>query len=283
MSTWIVSDLHGCGESFEKLRTVMQFDPTEDTLYLVGDLVNRGPRSLETLRWIVEHKHCVHAVLGNHDLHLLWCALGAGMPKGRDTLYDILHAPDAEALISWLRTQPFARLVGDTLIVHAGIHPRWTIEETLEHSERLQGILSGAGAGRFLDRMRARHKEKESDAADFDAIDVFTRMRTLVRGSQQLDETYSGTLAKIPSHLQPWFRALSPHPRPKQVFFGHWAALGFHEEAPYIGIDTGCIWGGGLTAWRLEDGVRIFQPALDEPVKLTDGQRRANAPSLQKL
>lgn len=283
MSTWIVGDLHGCGESFAALRDAIKFDPNHDTLVLVGDLVNRGPTSLETLRWIVAHAHCVQAVLGNHDLHLLWCALGAGMPRGRDTLYDILHAPDAEALISWLRAQPFARQVGDALIVHAGLHPNWSVEETLRHSDTIQGILNSPGAGRFLDRMRARLHDQPNDAEHFAIIDVLTRMRTLDRRTHTLNDTYSGTLAELPANLIPWFRVPSPHARPSNVFFGHWAALGFHQEGPYIGLDSGCVWGRGLTAWRLEDRKCVYQNAVDSKVQHADGERRANGPTLQKI
>lgn len=265
MSTWIVGDVHGCGESFAALRARIQFQPNTDHLIFVGDLVNRGPTSLETLRWIVEHEHCVTTVLGNHDLHLLWCALGAGMPRGRDTIAEIINAPDADALIDWLRRQPLAAMHNGALIVHAGIHPAWTVEEALSWSEVLSERLQGPDAGRFLNRMRGGLHQEDEDAAEFYALDVLTRMRTLHRGTRTLCYSYSGTLREVPRNLKAWFRARSPHARPAQVFFGHWAALGFHVEAPYICVDSGCVWGRGLTAWELETGTRIFQPAIDAP------------------
>lgn len=293
MSTWIIGDLHGCAASFRALRDTLNFDETRDTLVLVGDLVNRGSGSLETLRWIVEHKHCVRTVLGNHDIHLLWCALGSGTPHGRDTLLEILQAPDAHVLIQWLRAQPFAQIIGDAvtgdtvtgdtvtgdtvtgdaLVLHAGIHPHWRVKDALHWSDRLQAQLQAPDAGAFLDRMREERAEHPDDHAAFEAMDVFTRMRVLERSDLSLNTTYSNTLENIPEHLVPWFRVQSEHPRPRAVFSGHWAALGFHQEPPYIALDSGCVWGNGLTAWRLEDGHHVFQPAIDPPVTQSDGQR----------
>lgn len=265
MSTWIVGDVHGCGETFAKLRERIQFQPDTDHLIFVGDLVNRGPTSLETLRWIVAHDHCVSTVLGNHDLHLLWCALGAGMPRGRDTIAEIIDAPDADELIGWLRKQPFAIKKKGVLIVHAGIHPSWSVKEALSWSQLLSERLQSPDAGRFLNRMRAGHHKERGDTAEFHALDVLTRMRTLRRGTRALTYNYSGPLSEVPKGQKAWFRARTPHSRPAQVFFGHWAALGFHVEAPYICVDSGCVWGRGLTAWELETGTRVFQPALDAP------------------
>lgn len=273
MSTWIIGDLHGCAASFRALRDRLNFDETRDTLVFVGDLINRGSGSLQTLRWVVEHKHCVRTVLGNHDIHLLWCALGKGTPHGRDTLLDILQAPDAPALIQWLRAQPFAQIIGGALIVHAGIHPRWRIEDALRWSDKLQKQLQAPDAGTFLDRMRRSRDEHPSDHAAFEAMDILTRMRALKRSDLSLDTTYTNTLQNVPEHLVPWFRVQSEHPRPPAVFSGHWAALGFHQEPPYIALDSGCVWGNGLTAWRLEDGHHVFQPAIDPPVTQSDGQR----------
>lgn len=276
MSTWIIGDLHGCAASFRALRKTLNFDSSHDTLVFVGDLVNRGSGSLETLRWVVEHQHCVRTVLGNHDIHLLWCALGAGTPHGRDTILEILQAPDAPTLIDWLRAQPFAQMIGnagEALVVHAGIHPHWRVEDALRWSDRLQAQLQAPDAGAFLDRMRQARDAPPTDRHAFVAMDVLTRMRTLKRSDLSLDMTYNNTLQNIPPHLVPWFDVPSEHPRPRAVFSGHWAALGFHQSPPYIALDSGCVWGNGLTAWRLEDGYHVFQPAIDPPVIQSDGQR----------
>lgn len=274
MSTWVIGDLHGCGQSFAKLRESIQFSPERDTLILVGDLVNRGSSSLETLRWIVANDACVRVVLGNHDVHLLWCALGAGMPKGLDTLQEIIDAPDSATLIAWLRKQPFVRTEADALIVHAGIHPSWSVEDARAWSQKLSARLQASDAGAFLDRMRARFPIDDDEGALFLALDVLTRMRAVSRTTAALDEQFSGTLADMPKADVPWFRVPAVHPRPKHVFFGHWAALSFHVELPYVGLDSGCVWGRGLTAWRLDDGHTHFEPAVDGPPSMTDGQRR---------
>lgn len=276
MSTWIIGDLQGCAASFGALRKKIAFDPSRDVLHLVGDLVNRGPASLDTLRWVFEHRHCVHTVLGNHDLHLLWCALGSGTPHGRDTLLDILHAPDADELIDWLRTQPLLRVLEDAVIVHAGIHPTWRIASALEKATAAQRQLQSTHAGDFLDRMRAQNPQNQSEAEIFQDLDILTRMRTLYRADLSLNTRYAGTLENIPSDAVPWFQVPSQHPRPLPIFFGHWAALGVHQHPPYHALDSGCVWGNSLTAWRLEDGTIVQQPAIDPPVEQTDGQRLAH-------
>lgn len=283
MNTWIVGDLHGCEDTFAALRQTIDFRPQQDRFVFVGDLINRGPKSLETLRWIVQHQDCVSTVLGNHDIHLLWCALGAGMPKGRDTLYDILHAPDAPELIEWLRKQPFTLRLEDALVVHAGLHPTWTVDDALTWSDRLSSILQGPNAGRFLDRLRAGLNDDLADRDAFHAMNVLTRMRTLEVGTHALDLRYSGTLDDLPVNLLPWFEIESEHPRPAQVFFGHWAALHAHVATPYICLDSGCVWGRGLTAWHLETGARVYQPAIDEAPVLKDGQRRPDRTHFRKL
>lgn len=274
MSTWVIGDLQGCGQSFAKLRESIGFSAERDTLVLVGDLVNRGSTSLETLRWVVQNDASVRVVLGNHDLHLLWCALGAGTPKGRDTIQEIIDAPDCDLLISWLRRQPFVRYAGDALIVHAGLHPSWSVEDAQRWSDKLSARLQADDAGAFLDRVRARFPKDDDEKQLFFAHDVLTRMRTLSRRTLELDEHYSGPLDDVPEGRVPWFRVRALHPRPKHVFFGHWAALGFHSERPYTALDSGCVWGRGLTAWRLEDGYVHYEPAIDTPPVMTDGQRR---------
>src|SRR5699024_9381915 len=145
MSTWIIGDLQGCADSFEALRTAIHFDPARDTIYLVCDLVNRGPASLYTLRWVFQHQHCVFPVLGNHDLHLLWCALGRRVPNGRDTLAEILQAPDRDELIACLQKQPLIRQWNDALMVHAGIHPQWSIHEAIQRANAAQAKLQSSG------------------------------------------------------------------------------------------------------------------------------------------
>lgn len=263
MARWIVGDLHGCGETFARLRASIGLDQSDDTLILVGDLINRGPTSLETLRWIVDNRERVRVVLGNHDVHLLWCALGSGMPKHKDTLKEILNAPDRERLIAWLREQPFALVEDDALIVHAGIHPTWSVDYALEMSARIRARLLADDAGSFLNRMRAGYPQNDDERELFLAMDVLTRMRTLHRHNLAMDATYSGPLDELPGGSIPWFSAHAEHPRPERVFFGHWAALGYHRHGVYQCLDSGAVYGRSMTAWRLEDGVVHVEPALE--------------------
>ncbi len=263
MSTWIIGDLQGCGKSFSALRDNIAFQQEKDTLILVGDIVNRGPTSLETLRWVVEHQHCVQTVLGNHDIHLLWCALGNGQPRGRDTLDEILEAPDRHELIEWLRQQPLILNLPQAVVVHAGLHPTWSLAHAYKWAQHIHAMLTGDEAGDFLDRMRADAPQNDHEQRVMDALDVLTRMRALNRNDLRPNFGYNGTLNKVPSELVAWFLVPAQHARPPHVFFGHWAALGFHTYGPYVGLDSGCVWGNGLTAWCLEDGRQVFQPAVD--------------------
>src|SRR5690625_813470 len=273
MNTWIIGDLQGCADSFEALRQRIHFDSTRDAIYLVGDIVNRGPGSLRTLRWVYQHRQSTFTVLGNHDLHLLWCALGSGTPRGPDTILESLKAPDADELIAWVRQQPLVRQIHQAIIVHAGIHPTWTLQETLTRAEAAEHKLQSEDAGAFLDRMRKRTPANAEDAHLMESLNVLTRMRTLERSDLSLNLDYNGTLADLPEHLTPWFDVPSDHARPGQVFFGHWAALGFHVQTPYIALDSGCVWGNALTAWHLEKDNTVVQPAIDRPVEQTDGER----------
>ena len=263
MSKWIIGDLHGCAATFGQLRAAIEFDETRDRLILVGDLINRGPASLQTLRWIVDHQNSLRTVLGNHDLHLLWCALGCGMPKHKDTLDDILQSPDREELIHWLRAQPLALEEDDALIVHAGIHPDWTVDYAQTMSERASQCLRADDAGNFLNRWRAGYPNDDSEREIFRAMDILTRMRTLRRDTLALDLAYSGALADTPASNIAWFKADTAHARPAQVFFGHWAALGFHSHQRYQCLDSGAAWGRAMTAWRLEDGRFVTRPTVE--------------------
>lgn len=270
MNTWIIGDLQGCAESFAALRKKLCFDRTRDTIYLVGDIVNRGPASLETLRWVYQHRDCVFPVLGNHDLHLLWCALGSGVPHGRDTILEILRAPDVDTLIEWLRQQPLARTLEDALIVHAGVHPSWTIEDTIRRAKVAETILQSPDAGAFLNRMRRGEPHTHHEAQIIETLDVLTRMRALHRNDWSLDAHYSGGLPDLPDALIPWFEVPTTHPRPDRIFFGHWAALGVHVHLPYVALDSGCVWGNALTAWHVDNETTVTQAAIDRPVTHTD-------------
>lgn len=270
MSTYAIGDLQGCFDEFEALLARIGFRPDADRLLLVGDLVNRGPGSLPALRWVHAHRDNVDCVLGNHDLHLLAVSLGLSKIKGKDTLGGILAAPDAPILLGWLRTQPLVRKIGSHLMVHAGLLPQWSTAQALACSDEVQAALTGPDYREFMSQMYGNKPDGWDDGLKgWDRlraiVNTCTRMRMLTKKAR-LDFDYKGELADAPDNLRPWFDF--PHDRDETVLCGHWSALGLLQRKDVIALDTGCVWGGKLTAVRLEDGVvyqeRSRQPVTDE-------------------
>lgn len=257
MATWAIGDVHGCFRTLQALLGRMDLDVRRDRLWMVGDLVNRGPRSLKVLRWAYELDKEIgerfQVVLGNHDLHLIARYLGAADARPRDTLKKVLKAADAPELIDWLRRRPFVhleRIAGrDYVLVHAGLRPGWSPEDVIEKAKRLERRLRGPKAARLLQRRNRK------------PLVAFTRMRMLDRKGRTHD--YSGSLKDAPSKLGPWFRAVPRSCPERTIVCGHWAALGLRLEPDLIALDTGCVWGGRLTAVRLEDR-RVVQEARSD-------------------
>ncbi len=246
MATWAVGDVHGCFRTLEALIGRLDVDTSRDRIWMVGDLVNRGPRSLQVLRWAHalsdEMGDRFQVVLGNHDLHLVARGLGVAGARRGDTLEEILEAPDAPDLIGWLRRRPFIhfeRIGGDDFVlVHAGLLPGWSPKAAHDTGKRLQRQLQGRDATRLL-RSRAV------------ALAAFTRMRMLDSAARPHD--YNGPLEQAPKRLRPWFE-VEPRGCPGHtVVCGHWAALGLQLRTDLVALDTGCVWGGRLTAVRLDD------------------------------
>jgi len=293
MATWAIGDVHGCFRTLEALLERLDLDVRRDRLWLVGDLVNRGPRSLEVLRWARRLERTMagrfRTVLGNHDLHLIARWLGLVEEKPGDTLNPILDAPDAPDLIAWLRKRPFVHVepVGGRghVLVHAGIPPGESPQAAVESSRRLERLLQGSGAARLLSRTgRAapaaasaarRHpdgrgpegpEERASTSGtmtsrDRNALAAFTRMRML-DGSLRL-AGYNGTLEEAPAGLRPWFE-MEPRGCAGQVIVcGHWAALGLRLQEDLAALDSGCVWGGRLAALRLDDRTLVEQNLVD--------------------
>ncbi len=263
MATYAIGDVQGCFRTFERLLRRVAFDPTRDRLWLAGDLVNRGPRSLEVLRWLVEHDAVVTAVLGNHDLYLLARHARILGARRRDTLGPVLKAPDAGRLVDWVRHRPLLHREGSFLMVHAGLLPRWTVEEAEERARAIETELRGENFVRLLGDVRrhdnglsASHRALRADLA------VFTRVRML-RRSGEPEYMYNDRPEVAPPHLRPWFEA--PHRRGETtVIFGHWAALGLRLQAGSVALDTGCAWGNTLSAYRLEDAEVFQEPNADD-------------------
>jgi bis(5'-nucleosyl)-tetraphosphatase (symmetrical) len=266
MATYAIGDIQGCYRSLQALLAKLRFRKETDRLLLVGDLVNRGPGSLEVLRWALEQGAAVEAVLGNHDLHLLAVASGAADVKGKDTLDPILEAPDAEALLGWLRARRLLYVEDGVAIAHAGLYPGWSLPMAERLSAEVSAELMGGRAKDFFKHMYGGEPRAwRDDLTGYDRLrfitNVFTRMRMLHK-SGEVEFRWKGGVKNVPADLLPWYDA--PHaPRGVTVIFGHWSALGLLVRDDVVGLDTGCVWGGTLTALRLEDR-KIFQvEALD--------------------
>lgn len=257
MSTYVIGDIHGRFDVLMSLIQAISYRPETDRLWFVGDLVNNGPRNAEVVRWVRDQGDRAAVVLGNHDLHMLAVASGASKVRKKDTFSDLLDAPDAHELLTWLRHRPMLHEDDGWLMVHAGLLPQWSLEVARACARDLEEALRGPDPRAFFTRMYGNTPARWSEDLPREdrlrlTVNALTRMR-VCRRDGTLDFAYKGTLSKRPSGLVPWFRAPTPHPRGVRVCFGHWSALGLHREGVYRGLDSGCTWGRELTALRLED------------------------------
>jgi len=264
VATYVIGDVQGCFDELQALLDRAEFSPGRDRVWLVGDLVNRGPRSASVLRWAVRHDPCVVAVLGNHDLHLIARALGTTTAKRRDTLDDVLDAADRDELVEWLRRRPLAHLDRGHLLVHAGLHPTWTTTDALAYAAEAEAALRGAGAGELIAAARSLgpvtwNRSLRGTRRLAAVIQTLTTLRTVSPAGTPCD--FSGPPSEAPEGCRPWFECRPSSAGEPTVLFGHWAALGLHLGPHAIGLDTGCVWGGALTALRLEDGALFREPA----------------------
>lgn len=270
MSTFVIGDVHGSIRTLKSLLEKIGFKESKDRLWMVGDLVNRGSGSLATLRWVREKSDTLGKrfvnVLGNHDLHLLALDCGVQTASNPD-LVQVLEAPDRRELIHWLRSRPFAhreKVEGrDTLLVHAGLWPHWTAKRAIAESGRLSTELARPDRGDLLLMgPKALGKAPGGLRKMGDSLYAFTSLRTLHGDRKKSPCRFKGTLAEVPAGCVPWFSAKDRKWRGTRVVFGHWAALGLHQTNEVVGLDSGCAWGGRLTALRLDDN-RIFQIPRD--------------------
>ncbi|MGA1145143.1 MAG: symmetrical bis(5'-nucleosyl)-tetraphosphatase [Ilumatobacteraceae bacterium] len=262
MTRYAIGDIQGCHDSLEKLLSVIDFAPEKDQLWLVGDVVNRGPKSLETLRKIFSMKDSVKLVLGNHDLHLISLDAGCGKIRDDDTVNEILEAPDREALVSWLRAQPLMYVEDKYVMVHAGVLPDWTIPQAQACAQEVEAHLRGSDYRLFLENMYGSNPTKWNEELQGwerlrIIVNAFTRMRVCQKNGE-LDFKFKGEPKDLADNLVPWFKATSSRDKKFKVLFGHWSALGVYIGESVVGLDSGCVWGGKLTAIRLEDN-EIFQ------------------------
>lgn len=262
MATYAVGDLQGCLKPLQCLLEGVAFDPARDRLWLVGDLVNRGPASLETLRFLYGMREALVCVLGNHDLHLLAASRNIERLKRGDTLREILEAPDRAELLEWLRQQKLLHYdeQRDTVLVHAGIPPQWHIGKALRRAAEVEHALrDDALYPMFLDGMYGNEparwdKELHGIARLRVITNYFTRMR-FCKADGTLDLKSKEGLDSAPSGYLPWFSHPQRKTRAQKIIFGHWAALEGHCDAPGVfALDSGCVWGGSMTLMNIDSG-----------------------------
>jgi bis(5'-nucleosyl)-tetraphosphatase (symmetrical) len=265
MATYAIGDLQGCFDPLRRLLDYISFDPAADRVWFVGDLVNRGPQSLEVLRFVKALGACATVVLGNHDLHLLMQSEGYGKASREDTFHDVLGAADRDELLLWLRAQPLFHVEGQWAMVHAGLLPGWTVEQAQTLSGEASAALTADNFRDFLANMWGSEPVAwRDDLAGWDrlrvVVNAMTRMR-YVTADGAMEFRAAGNKAppeRGPQGCLPWFAVPGRASADHFVLCGHWSALGFREEGNLIALDTGCLWGGSLTAVRLDDR-RVFR------------------------
>ncbi len=264
MATYAIGDIQGCFDALEFLLEKIAFDPHKDTLWFAGDLVNRGDKSLETLRFIKNLEERAISVLGNHDLTLLALSEGCENIK-HHTLDDILNAPDRTELIDWLRTQPLLhhdKALGYTM-VHAGLPPQWDLKLAQQCAHEVEQVLSGDNYREFLAHMFANEPRKwKNSLQGWDRLrfitNSFTRMR-YCKPSGKLNFTDKGIIGSQKEGYIPWYEVPNRKSQDLKIIFGHWSTLFGHTSQPDVfALDTGCLWGGSLTAMRLDSAEPEF-------------------------
>ena len=267
MATYAIGDVQGCFRTFERLLDRIRFDARRDRIWLTGDLVNRGPRSLQMLRWARDAGPSLTVVLGNHDLHLLSRAEGIEPAKAGDTLDTVLSARDRVPLLAWLRGRPLLHREGKHVLVHAGLLPHWSLDEAAELAAGIEAELRGVSYRRFLERLQsvkngAWESRMSSASRRALAARILTRIRTCASDGRACGR-FSGPPGDAPSGCRPWFARRRRRRREPAIIFGHWSALGLKLTPGLLGLDTGCVWGGTLTAIRLEDRKVFSQRMAD--------------------
>ena len=261
MATYAIGDVQGCYDELQLLLERVGFDRAHDRLWLVGDLVNRGPKSLEVLRFVKELGDRAVVVLGNHDLHLLTQFEGLERQRKDDTFADVLDAPDAKELVQWLRTRPMLHFEGNWAMVHAGLLPQWSIERARELGREVEAALCGPNYRDFLANMYGSKPERwDESLAGWDRLRVIVNAMTRMRFCKE-DGTmeFHATGKTPPAGFSVWHE--TRRAEEAQIAFGHWSQAGLQLNARVAGLDTGCVWGGPLTALRLEDRWLVQVPS----------------------
>jgi len=259
MAIYAIGDVQGCYAELCRLLEKINFDEAADTLWFCGDLVNRGPQSLHTLRFVKSLGSGAVTVLGNHDLHLLALYHSAKQPSPKDSLYALLNSPDCDELMSWLQSRPMLHYDAslETLLVHAGVHPAWSLKLAMSLAQELETVLGGETGKAFFQHMYGDQPDTWSDRLE--AMDrwrcitnVFTRMRFFDARQKMNFSAKGGPTQHAGEGLTPWFEleaALAPQIR---VLFGHWSTLAVGNYGRHVALDAGCVWGGRLAALKID-------------------------------
>ncbi len=267
MATYAIGDVQGCYDQLMRLLERAGYDERRDLLWFVGDLVNRGPQSAQTVRFAKSLGERQVTVLGNHDLALLVVADGVKKPHRGDTFDELLSAPDRDELIHWLRHQKMMHAGGGHAMVHAGLLPQWSLAQALALAREVETALQGPEHREFLKRMYGNEPLAwRDDLAGYDRLRVIvnamSRMRLVTPGGA-MEFSHKTGLANLPAGYLPWYDAPGRASRGSRILFGHWAALGLLVREDVVCLDTGCVWGRALSTLRLEDG-RLFQQDCPE-------------------
>lgn len=265
MTLYAIGDIQGCSAAFEALLERIRFEPERDRLWLVGDLVNRGPDSLGVLRKVKALGDSALCVLGNHDLHLLATVAGKRTPRPTDTLDAVLAAEDTDELVDWLRHRPLLHFDARArrVLVHAGIPPQWNVYQAREHAQEIEALLRSddwrvALATMYGDEPRRWREDLDDAGRRRFTINALTHMRYCDRRGE-LDMTQSGPPGTQPRGLVPWFDVPGRVAHDVHIVFGHWAALGLLTRPDVTGLDSGCVWGGALSALALDPPGAVAQ------------------------
>lgn len=259
MAHYLIGDVQGCDSALQRLLDTLAFSPSRDTLWLLGDLVNRGSDSAGVLRRLMGYGHAARCLLGNHDLHLLAIAHGVRPPHRSDTLDGVLQAPDRPALLDWLRGQHLAlheTFAGESiLMVHAGVLPAWDASKTIALAAELEAVLRSPDLPGFLQRMYGNEPARWDETLQGDArlrviVNALTRLRFCTADGEMEFATKEGLAGAPPGYL-PWFEVPGRRTAGMTVAFGHWSTLGRLQRPDVLALDTGCVWGGCLSAVRL--------------------------------
>ena len=257
MAIFAIGDVQGCYDELRELIDKIAFDPKRDRLWFVGDLVNRGPNSLAVLRYVRGLGDRAISVLGNHDLHLIAVARGFARLRDDDTLSDVLNAPDRDELIDWLRCLPMMHVEGDKALVHAGLPPQWSVNKASTLAGEVEAALRGPGHHKFLENLYGSKPSRWKDSLKgWDRLRVIVNTMTRMRFCSmdgELDFKSKGESTNGPPGFMPWFEVAGRKSAGTTLIFGHWSALGLRVMPDVLALDSGCVWGGKLSAIRLDD------------------------------